>query len=331
MERSSKSLVYARSITIYSEAKCGIDEEMAETKPSAAKELLSGCFGGIVQVLVGQPFDTVKVRLQTSSDYNGALDCVRRIRQAEGLAGFYKGTLTPLVGIGACVSVQFAALENAKRFIKSKSKSNELSFGQLFAAGSFSGLANSFLSGPIEHVRIRMQVQTGTEKVHQGPGQFIISTLKQHGIQGLYKGQNITILRELIGYGIYFSIYEKMIQRDVNRMSTPTKQASRSDIAPWRQCLYGGSSGCILWLFIYPLDVAKTRLQTDALDKANRKYSSTLHALRDLVRPAGSTMGIVPTVRNMFSGALPCIVRAFPANAATFVAYEAAMRVLNDY
>lgn len=57
----------------------------------------------MVQVLSGQPFDTVKVRLQTqASQYSGILDCVKKTYQNEGIVGFYKGTLTPLVGIGAC-------------------------------------------------------------------------------------------------------------------------------------------------------------------------------------------------------------------------------------
>ena len=58
------------------------------------KELLAGSFGGMVQVLVGQPFDTVKVRLQTQSCtkpvYSGMGDCVKQVIKQEGFAGFYK-------------------------------------------------------------------------------------------------------------------------------------------------------------------------------------------------------------------------------------------------
>lgn len=47
--------------------------------------------------------DIVKVRLQTTQEYSGALDCARKIWKTEGPLAFYKGTLTPLIGIGACV------------------------------------------------------------------------------------------------------------------------------------------------------------------------------------------------------------------------------------
>lgn len=47
--------------------------------------------------------DIVKVRLQTTTQYSSALDCATKIFKNEGPFAFYKGTLTPLIGIGACV------------------------------------------------------------------------------------------------------------------------------------------------------------------------------------------------------------------------------------
>jgi hypothetical protein len=40
-----------------------------------------------------------------------------------------QGTLTPLLGIGACVSIQFGALEWAKRLFSSRNGGRELNFG----------------------------------------------------------------------------------------------------------------------------------------------------------------------------------------------------------
>jgi solute carrier family 25 carnitine/acylcarnitine transporter 20/29 len=48
--------------------------------------------------------------------YKGVSDCARKIVQQEGLGGLYKGTLTPLLGAGVCVAIQFGALENCKRW-----------------------------------------------------------------------------------------------------------------------------------------------------------------------------------------------------------------------
>lgn len=75
----------------------------------------------------------------------------------------FKGTLSPLLGIGICVSIQFGAFEATKRFFSQQNilrgeggpDGKLLSPPQLVLAGSLAGLANSVVSGPVEHIRIR--------------------------------------------------------------------------------------------------------------------------------------------------------------------------------
>ncbi|KAI4218240.1 MAG: hypothetical protein L6R40_008791 [Gallowayella cf. fulva] len=84
-------------------------EEVKEEVAVAAKKTLSGLrslaaggVGGVCAVVVGHPFDLVKVRLQTSEKgvYNGALDVVRKTVAREGLMrGLYAGVSAPLVGV----------------------------------------------------------------------------------------------------------------------------------------------------------------------------------------------------------------------------------------
>ena len=74
-----------------------------------------------------------------------------------------QGTLTPLLGIGVCVSIQFGALEYSKRLFAAQNVRSgrggpdgaALGSGQLFVSGVFAGLANGVVSGPVEHIRIR--------------------------------------------------------------------------------------------------------------------------------------------------------------------------------
>lgn len=59
------------------------------------KNLVSGTFSGIAVCLVGHPFDTLKVRLQTQPVdkpvYKGLLDCFVKTMKWEGIGGLYKG------------------------------------------------------------------------------------------------------------------------------------------------------------------------------------------------------------------------------------------------
>ena len=184
----------------------------------SSRDVLSGTFGGIAQVLVGQPLDILKVRLQTSppGTYTGMLDCATRIVKNEGPLAFYKGTLTPLLGVGACVSIQFGVVEALKRSFSqsniSSGKSPDLSYSQFYLAGGLAGLANSVVAGPIEHIRIRLQTQP-SPPLYKGPLDCIKQISSQSGVmQGIFRGQVPTFAREFHGMGMYFLTYEALVQ-----------------------------------------------------------------------------------------------------------------------
>ncbi|CAG8490285.1 3295_t:CDS:2 [Cetraspora pellucida] len=294
----------------------------------AIKECFSGTVSGITQVLVGQPFNTVKVRLQTQPApkpgqpllYSSMLDCVRKTSK-EGFSAFYKGTTTPLVGIGACVSIQFAVLEQMKRFFneRNENKNFMLTNSQLFLSGSAAGIANSVLSGPIEHIRTRLQVQiTPTQAnsvkrpmLYSGPIDCIKKIYSTYGIRGIYKGQSMTMMREFHGYGTYFFLYEFLKRRE-------GKGKKPRDIESWKAYLFGAIAGYGMWLVIYPIDVVKSKLQTDGFTPQTKKYKGALDCFVRTYRYEG--------LRGFFRGFGTVMLRAGPINASTFMAYELAMK-----
>lgn len=84
-------------------------QELKEDVKAASKSslqslraLIAGGVGGVCAVVVGHPFDLVKVRMQTAEKgvYSGAMDVVKRTIAKEGLArGLYAGVSAPLVGV----------------------------------------------------------------------------------------------------------------------------------------------------------------------------------------------------------------------------------------
>ncbi|KIJ60044.1 hypothetical protein HYDPIDRAFT_117736 [Hydnomerulius pinastri MD-312] len=264
--------------------------------------------------------------MQTSAKgtYNGMLHCAGGILKNEGPLAFYKGTLTPLLGIGVCVSIQFGALEYAKRVFAAQNLANGrggeggkmLGAGQLVIAGVGAGLANGFVSGPVEHIRIRLQTQSNTNPLYKGPFDAIKKIASEHGIAGLFKGQCVTFLREATGYGAYFLVYEKLIQREITQ-----KGIRRDQISPMNAVLYGATAGYALWAVIYPIDMIKSRMQTDGFTPSTgQKYASA----RDCVRKVWRTEGISAFTR----GLGPTLIRSPFANGATFLGFEMASRLL---
>lgn len=83
-----------------------VEENVVEATRSSfqnsIRDFVAGGVGGVFAVVVGHPFDLVKVRLQTSEAgvYKGAIDCVTKTIAREGaVRGLYAGVSAPLVGV----------------------------------------------------------------------------------------------------------------------------------------------------------------------------------------------------------------------------------------
>ncbi|KAK4166570.1 carrier protein YMC1, mitochondrial [Cladorrhinum sp. PSN259] len=282
------------------------------------KDLFSGAAGGVAQVLIGQPFDIVKVRLQTSSAYSNALQAATSIYRTEGPLAFYKGTLTPLLGIGACVSIQFGAFHSARRYLESRKPAGvPLSYGEYYAAGAFAGVANTVLSSPIEHIRIRLQAQPhGAGRLYSGPLDCVKKLTAQGGLLGgVYRGTSVTLLREAQAYGLWFLSFEWLMNADAKR-----NKIDRKEIPSYKVALYGGLAGEVLWLGSYPLDVVKSKMQTDGFG-ANQKYRNMRDCFAQVWRAEGA--------RGFWKGIGPTLTRAMPVSAGTFAVVEMTMRAIS--
>ncbi|KAK4242930.1 carrier protein YMC1, mitochondrial [Achaetomium macrosporum] len=286
-----------------------------------AKDLFSGAAGGIAQVLIGQPFDIVKVRLQTSTAYPSAFSAATSIWRHEGPLAFYKGTLTPLLGIGACVSIQFGAFHSARRWLEQRKEpagKGGLEYGEYYAAGAFAGVANTVLSCPIEHVRIRLQTQPhgAAARLYNGPWDCVRKLSAQGGLGGgLYRGTAITLLREAQAYGVWFLAFEWLMNADAAR-----NKIERKEIPSYKVAFYGGLAGEALWLGSYPFDVVKSKMQTDGFGEQQR-YKTMRDCFRQTWRAEG--------MRGFWKGIGPTLLRAMPVSAGTFAVVEMTMRAIN--
>lgn len=209
------------------------------------------------------------------------------------------------------VSVQFGAFHYARRQIEASNATRDpghpgLSYTQYYLAGAFAGVANSAISGPIEHVRIRLQTQPhGADRLYNGPIDCVRKLSAHEGVlAGLYRGEAVTIIREAQAYGVWFLTFEYLMNADARR-----NNVKREEISQLKVATYGGLAGEGLWLSSYPFDVVKSKMQSDGFGP-DKRY----RGMRDCFAQTWKAEGL----RGFWKGIGPTCLRAMPVSAGTF-------------
>jgi solute carrier family 25 carnitine/acylcarnitine transporter 20/29 len=217
------------------------------------------------------------------------------------------------MGVGAAVSIQFGVNENAKKALMNMYGTNQLSLGQLCVCGLLAGLANCIVTIPAEHIRIRMQTQSSANPLYSSSMDCIKKISNAHGAKGVYLGTYATLAREGVAYATYFTAYAWIMQQLLKPGQT------RNDLSYAKVGFAGAASGMLLWLGSYPLDVIKTKIQTDSLERP--QYKGVFDCASKIMKNNG--------IGGFFKGFTPCIARSLPVNAGTFIVYEKIIRTLN--
>eukprot|EP00611_Tribonema_gayanum_P020393 TRINITY_DN3714_c0_g1_i1.p1 TRINITY_DN3714_c0_g1~~TRINITY_DN3714_c0_g1_i1.p1 ORF type:complete len:344 (-),score=102.66 TRINITY_DN3714_c0_g1_i1:239-1270(-) len=285
----------------------------------------AGMTSGAAGIIVGQPFDTVKVRLQTApaSTYSGALQCCRQTVSKEGFGALFKGCIPPLASAPFINAIAFTAYARANEWLLSRhngksragggAEGSGLSFWETFAAGSCAGACQTVVLLPSDNIKTKLQVQVGSlhssQLRYRGPLDCARQLVRTQGPRALLAGGTATVCRELPALGTYFSVYEHSRAR-LRRRGAGEGFASFAA---------GGLAGCSSWLAIAPMDTIKSRQQAMA-DCLSKEATSVVACAKIMYKEGGFKI--------FFRGLGTTMLRAFPVNAAIFPTYEYTARLL---
>lgn len=138
-------------------------------------DFVAGANGGGACVIAGQPFDTVKVKMQVFPNlYKNAFDGFKRTVKEERFKGLYAGTGPALFTQIAENSILFLCYGRCQTVIQAICRVphvDELSVFQNACAGSIAAFITSFALCPTELIKCKLQAQhqlrqlgTATEK-----------------------------------------------------------------------------------------------------------------------------------------------------------------------
>ncbi|KAM5298250.1 solute carrier family 25 member 48 [Ctenodactylus gundi] len=295
-------------------------------------DFAAGWIGGAASVIVGHPLDTVKTRMQAGTGYGSTLSCIHMVYRKESVFGFFKGMSFPLASVAVYNSVVFGVFSNTQRLLSQHrcgepEESPHRSLSDLFLASIVAGMVSVGLGGPVDLIKIRLQMQTQPfreanrglknravalreQPAYQGPVHCTATIVRTEGLAGLYRGASAMLLRDIPGYCFYFIPYVFL-----SEWITPEVCTGPSPCTVW---LAGGVAGVISWGIATPMDVVKSRLQADGV--YFNKYKGVLDCISQSYRHEG--------LKVFFRGITVNTLRGFPTSAAMFLGYELSLQAL---
>lgn len=247
---------------------------------------IAGAASGIVGVVIGHPFDTVKVRLQTGV-HKSTFDALRHLVLREGWGSLYRGVSAPLTTMAVKRSLEFSVFE---RVVQNNNA---------FVAGAVSGATTTFLGCPMQVVKINLQ--NTDRRTLSGASDFCRELLGRHGWQGFYLGLKVNLAKDIVFGAMYLGSYAECRKRLPD--------------TPLGHFLSGGLASLALWTPLYPIDLIKTQIQSQTHGTVRESVVQTVkkNGLFGMWRgllmvwlrvfpTSACSMAVYETVRSLFSG-----------------------------
>ncbi|KAI7881648.1 mitochondrial carrier [Lichtheimia hyalospora FSU 10163] len=291
---------------------------------------VAGGVGGLVGAVCTSPLDVVKTRLQSTFYQQAIIHAPRkhyllghfmetgrllvRIKQVEGIRGYFKGLGPNLVGVIPARSINFYTYGNGKKIYTELNHGKETPAVHLVSAAT-AGIVTSTVTNPIWVVKTRLQLQGNGPRRYHNSLDCTLHILKEEGLRGLYKGMSASYLGVAEGT-IQWVTYEHLKRRwAVNQYREGRVRIGGKDLEGWLGNIGAAAVAKLVAACItYPHEVIRTRLRQPS-ENGVRKYHGLVQSLRLIVKEEGFAA--------LYGGMTAHLMRVVPNAAIMFFCYEA--------
>ncbi|KAI9793245.1 MAG: hypothetical protein M1816_000666 [Peltula sp. TS41687] len=235
-----------------------------DRKPPYLHCMLAGGIGGTTGDLLMHSLDTVKTRQQGDPHfpprYTTMSSTYATIFRQEGIRrGLYGGVFPAFLGSFPGTVIFFGTYEYVKRNMIDRGINASVAY---FTGGLVADLAASVVYVPSEVLKTRLQLQGRYNNPFFHSGYNYRSSLdaartiiRQEGLSALFYGYKATLCRDLPFSALQFAFYEK-------GQTWSKEWVGSRDIGLPLEILTAASAGGLAGVMTCPLDVVKTRVQT---------------------------------------------------------------------
>ncbi|KAI1430893.1 mitochondrial carrier [Xylaria sp. CBS 124048] len=310
---------------------------------------IAGAVAGGISRTTTAPLDRLKVYLlvNTKSEAKIALDAARKGRpglafknigrplvaairdlyKAGGARGFFAGNGLNVVKIMPETAIRFGAYEAAKNALaglEGHRDPHHINPYSKFVAGGVAGMVAQFCVYPLDTLKFRLQ----SEYVSGGPrgNALLLQTarkmLAEGGARAAYRGVTMGLIGmfpySAIDMGTFELLKTTYVQYNAKKTGCHEEDAQPSTFATG---IMGASSGAFGASVVYPLNVLRTRLQTQGTTMHPARYTGIWDVAHKTVKNEG--------VRGLYKGLMPNLLKVAPALSITWMVYENAKKVMH--
>lgn len=305
-------------------------EEWDENKLSFTDHMLAGSIAGLAEHICMFPVDTIKTNMQCekcgSTSPFQTLTCAQRIIRSEGIFRLWRGVTAMFIGCIPAHAAYFSIYESLKKIFE-LDKSGHYPV-KAAICGATAAFFHDLILTPWDVVKQRLQLG-----YHRNSFDCVYQIVRTEGVRALYRSFPTTLAMN-IPYGCIMMAVNESVKKVLNPNGGFNFQAA---------LIAGGVAGSVAAIATTPLDVIKTRLQTQGLRNAKSftktattstldltssfrpsiRYYSMVHAYSRIVQEEG--------YQAFLRGMIPRMLVQAPSVAVSWAAYEVAKSTLSKF
>uniref|UniRef100_A0A7S2AB16 ADP/ATP translocase n=1 Tax=Stereomyxa ramosa TaxID=1078864 RepID=A0A7S2AB16_9EUKA len=212
----------------------GDNNKKTEAKPpvtlSFAEDFLLSGFAAVTSKTAAAPLERIKMVVQNQDEmikrgtlearFKGITDCAMWITKNEGVVAFWKSNFTNCLRYFPTQALNFAfkgLIKKVDAFKPDKADSYALSLSKNITAGGLAGGGSLLFVYSLDYARTRLANDLKSSKGKAGGREFTglydvyKKTWTSDGIQGLYRGFNISFVGIFVYRGLYFGLYDTIM------------------------------------------------------------------------------------------------------------------------